>query len=193
MIGECQKSQKRWKGTCEDGTAFSSSLCNKKLIGARSFSKGLKAAGIKISTEYDYNSTRDFYGHGTHTSSTVAGNHVLGVSRFGYAKGNARGVAPRAHVAMYKVLWAVDTLKSAATDVLAGIDQAISDGVDIMSISLGFDVVPYFNDVIAIGSLSAIEKRNCCGLRCRERWSFSKHHIQWSTMDHDSRSWHTRS
>ncbi|KAK9913121.1 hypothetical protein M0R45_036945 [Rubus argutus] len=149
---------KRWKGTCEDGTQFSSSLCNRKLIGARSFSKGLKAAGIKISTKYDYNSARDFYGHGTHTSSTAAGNHVLGVSHFGYAKGNARGVAPRAHVAMYKVLWAEDTEKSAATDVLAGMDQAISDGVDIMSISLGFDIVPYFNDVIAIGSLSAVEK-----------------------------------
>ena len=35
----------QWKGQCENGTAFSPSACNKKLIGARSFSKGLKAAG----------------------------------------------------------------------------------------------------------------------------------------------------
>ncbi|KAL5847375.1 hypothetical protein ACOSQ3_010899 [Xanthoceras sorbifolium] len=148
----------RWKGQCENGTAFSPSVCNKKLIGARSFSKGLQAAGINISKEYDYNSTRDFFGHGTHTSSTAAGNHVPGVSHFGYARGTARGVAPRAHVAMYKVLWATDTEKSAASDVLAGMDQAIADGVDVMSLSLGFGQTPFFKDVIAIGSLSAIRK-----------------------------------
>ncbi|KAL6215478.1 hypothetical protein ACLB2K_014908 [Fragaria x ananassa] len=149
---------KRWKGACENGPDFSPSLCNNKLIGARSFSKGLEAAGIKISTKDDFDSPRDWFGHGTHTSSTAAGNYVLGASHFGYAKGTARGVAPRAHVAMYKVLWATDSEQSAASDVLAGMDQAISDGVDIMSLSLGFESLPYFNDVIAIASLSAIEK-----------------------------------
>ncbi|KDP41709.1 hypothetical protein JCGZ_16116 [Jatropha curcas] len=148
----------RWKGQCENGTAFSPSSCNRKLIGARSFSKGLAAAGRKISTEFDYDSARDFFGHGTHTSSTAAGNYVPGVSHFGYARGTARGVAPRAHVAMYKVLFATDSQESAASDVLAGMDQAIADGVDIMSLSLGFDQKPYFNDVIAIASLSATEK-----------------------------------
>jgi subtilisin family serine protease len=148
----------RWKGKCENGTAFSPSACNRKLIGARSFSKGLIAAGRKISTEYDYDSARDFFGHGTHTSSTAAGSYVLGANHFGYARGTARGVAPAAHVAMYKVLFATDTEESAATDVLAGMDQAIADEVDIMSLSLGFTQTPYFNDVIAIASLSAMEK-----------------------------------
>ncbi|WCJ35451.1 Subtilisin-like protease [Euphorbia peplus] len=147
-----------WKGQCENGTAFSPSNCNRKLIGARSFSKGLKAAGRNISTKFDYDSPRDFEGHGTHTSSTAAGSQVSDVSYFGYAKGTARGVAPRAHVAMYKVLFATDSLESAATDVLAGMDQAIADGVDIMSISLGFPQSSYFEDVIAISSLSAMEK-----------------------------------
>ena len=32
----------RWKGTCENGTAFNSSHCNKKLIGARFFLKGME-------------------------------------------------------------------------------------------------------------------------------------------------------
>ncbi|KAI3513098.1 hypothetical protein L1887_20424 [Cichorium endivia] len=148
----------RWKGKCENGTAFSPSLCNKKLIGARSFSKGLRAAGINISTEHDFDSARDFLGHGTHTSSTAAGNYVFGVSHFGYAKGTARGIAPSAHLAMYKVLWSSDSFASAATDILAGMDQAISDGVDVMSLSLGLGHMPYFDDVIAIASLSAIEK-----------------------------------
>ncbi|WCJ35450.1 Subtilisin-like protease [Euphorbia peplus] len=147
-----------WKGQCENGTAFSPSNCNRKLIGARSFSKGLKAAGRNISTKFDYDSPRDFDGHGTHTSSTAAGNQVLGESYFGYARGTTSGVAPRAHLAMYRVLFESDTAETAATDVLAGMDQAIADGVDIMSISLGFPHSPYFQDVISIASLSAIEK-----------------------------------
>ncbi|KAG8654778.1 hypothetical protein MANES_05G175400v8 [Manihot esculenta] len=149
---------KKWKGQCENGTAFSPSNCNSKLIGARSFSKGLIAAHRNISTKIDYNSPRDFFGHGTHTSSTAAGNHVPGVSHFGYARGTATGVAPRAHISMYKVIFATDTAETAASDVLAGMDQAIADGVDIMSLSLGFNQTHYFNDVIAIASLSAIEK-----------------------------------
>ncbi|KAF8038679.1 hypothetical protein BT93_B1272 [Corymbia citriodora subsp. variegata] len=138
----------RWKGECENGTAFSPSNCNRKLIGL----------GLNISEMYDYNSARDYDGHGTHTSSTGAGAPVLGASHFGYASGIARGIAPAAHVAMYKVLWAMDTYESASSDVLAGMDQAIADGVDVMSLSLGILLTPYFNDVIAVASLSAIEK-----------------------------------
>ncbi|XP_068658187.1 subtilisin-like protease SBT3 [Aristolochia californica] len=148
----------RWNGACENGTQFSPSLCNRKLIGARSFSKGLKAGGRNISTKYDFDSPRDFFGHGTHTASTAAGAFVQNADYFGYAEGTAKGLAPGARLAMYKVLWATDTYESASTDVLAGMDQAIADGVDIMSLSLGFDFLPYYDDVIAIGALSAVQK-----------------------------------
>jgi subtilisin family serine protease len=148
----------RWKGTCENGTAFSPSACNRKLIGARSFSKGLQAGGIEISKEHDFNSARDYDGHGTHTASTAVGNLVPGVSHFGYARGTARGMAPGARLAIYKVLWKTNTIETAATDILAGMEQAILDGVDIMSLSLRLNQTSYFTDVIAIASLSAIEK-----------------------------------
>ncbi|KAF3955215.1 hypothetical protein CMV_019540 [Castanea mollissima] len=148
----------RWKGKCENSTTFSPSYCNRKLIGAQSFSKGLQAAGINISNEPFFNSARDYMGHGTHTASTAVGNYVHDVSHFGYARGTARGVAPRAHLAVYKVLWATSTRESASTDVLAGMDQAIEDGVDIMSLSIGINQTSYFTDSIAKGSLSAIEK-----------------------------------
>ncbi|KAE8683333.1 putative Subtilisin-like serine protease 2 [Hibiscus syriacus] len=46
----------------------------------------------------------------------------------------------------------------AESDVLAAMDQAIADGIDIMSLSLGFEQSPYFRYIIAIGSLSAYEK-----------------------------------
>ncbi|KAI3807201.1 hypothetical protein L1987_23126 [Smallanthus sonchifolius] len=44
----------RWKGKCENGTACSPSIYNNKLIGARSFSKGIQATSINISTEVDF-------------------------------------------------------------------------------------------------------------------------------------------
>lgn len=67
-----------WRGECETGDEFNSSLCNRKLIGARSFSKAMNQRGLNISKTDDYDSPRDYWGHGTHTSSTAAGSPVEG-------------------------------------------------------------------------------------------------------------------
>ncbi|XP_042455620.1 subtilisin-like protease 4 [Zingiber officinale] len=133
----------RWKGSCELETG-----CNNKLIGARSM-----IAGGGGSPPIDES------GHGTHTSSTAAGNFVRNASYFGFAKGTAAGMAPRAHLAIYQVCTgALGNDSCSSADVLAGLDSAVKDGVDILSISLAGDSIPLDQDPIAIGSFAAASK-----------------------------------
>ncbi|KAF9623050.1 hypothetical protein IFM89_036186 [Coptis chinensis] len=143
----------KWKGKCVSDIAFNSSMCNKKLIGARFYNKGLIANRPDLNITL--NSIRDTDGHGTHTSSTAVGNYVEGASFFGYGQGTAKGVAPQAHLAIYRALW---DHHAYASDVIAAIDQAIEDGVDILSISMGYGGVPLYEDPIAIASYAAAQK-----------------------------------
>ncbi|KAK9096961.1 hypothetical protein Sjap_022458 [Stephania japonica] len=143
----------RWKGKCVSDSAFKASMCNKKLIGVRSFNKGLIAHRPELNISS--NSSRDDEGHGSHTSTIAAGSFVKSASMVGYANGSAIGVAPLAHIAMYKVLWDDHAYSS---DILAAMDQAIEDGVDIISISLGDGENSLYEDAIAIASFAAMEK-----------------------------------
>ncbi|RZB71939.1 subtilisin-like protease SBT1.8 [Glycine soja] len=147
----------RWRGNCESAPDFDPSLCNNKLIGARSFSKGYRMASANARKNREPASPRDLDGHGTHTASTAAGSAVSNATLLGYATGTARGMAPQARVAAYKVCW---TGGCFASDILAGMDQAIQDGVDVLSLSLGgsSSSVPYYFDNIAIGAFAALER-----------------------------------
>ncbi|MFS8003687.1 putative cucumisin [Helianthus anomalus] len=89
----------KWKGKCEVAG------CNNKLIGVRNF--------VNSSTS----SPLDEDGHGTHTSSTAAGNFVK-----------------------------------------AGMDAAIEDGVDVLSLSIGGPSRPFYSNLLATGALAAIQK-----------------------------------
>ncbi|KAL4318257.1 hypothetical protein GQ457_18G012850 [Hibiscus cannabinus] len=92
----------KWHGECESGPKF----CNKKLVGARSFSKDYHMAnggGGVFKKPREIESPRDKDGHGTHTASTAAGSHVANSSLLGYACEIARGVAAHARIAAYKV------------------------------------------------------------------------------------------
>lgn len=152
----------RWKGFCQSGQNFDPAAhCNNKLIGARYFIDGFLAANGKTfnaTKMNDFLSARDSDGHGTHCTSTAGGSFVNNASLSGLALGTVRGGAPKARVAMYKVGWEGGEVSSA--DILKAFDEAIHDGVNVLSISLGFELPLYpevdKRDVIYYGSFHAV-------------------------------------
>ncbi|CDP05276.1 unnamed protein product [Coffea canephora] len=144
-----------WKGNCEIGRAFGRHHCNRKIIGARVFYRGYEAASGKINERDEYKSPRDQDGHGTHTAATVAGSAVHGANLFGYAYGTAQGMAPGARIVPYKVCWTGGCFSS---DILSAVDQAVADGVNVLSISLGGGVASYYRDSLAVAAFGAMEK-----------------------------------
>ncbi|CAA2934486.1 subtilisin-like protease [Olea europaea subsp. europaea] len=147
----------KWKGGCVVTPDFPATACNKKIIGARAFYLGYSASrGTTMEESNESKSPRDTEGHGTHTASTAAGSRVTNASLFGYAKGEARGMAIKARIAVYKICWASGCYDS---DILAAMDQAIEDGVDVISLSVGANghPPPYDYDSIAIGAFGAAE------------------------------------
>jgi hypothetical protein len=129
-----------WHGKCKPGEKFNASMCNQKLIGAQWFNAGWGGdAGIDEKRPWEFNSVRDYNGHGTHTSSTAGGNH--GVTTTGPASvfGPISGMAPHARIAMYKALWSLQDASTASgytSDLVAAIDQAVADGVDVINYSV---------------------------------------------------------
>jgi subtilisin family serine protease len=132
---------KKWKGVCAGGRNFN---CNKKIVGARFYG-------------FNDESARDLEGHGTHTASTAGGSDVKGASFNGLAKGTARGGVPYSRIATYKVC--NDQGQCDGHALLSAFDDAIADGVDVITISLGRpDMIDFLNEPISIGSFHAMEK-----------------------------------
>ncbi|KAL5818882.1 hypothetical protein ACOSQ4_022724 [Xanthoceras sorbifolium] len=104
-----------------------------------------------------FRSPRDSSGHGSHTASTAAGRYVTNMNYKGLAAGGARGGAPMARIAVYKTCWDSGCYD---VDLLAAFDDAIRDGVHILSLSLGPDAPQgdYFSDAISIGSFHAASR-----------------------------------
>lgn len=131
----------KWKGHCE---FTGKRTCNNKLIGARNL---LKTASEEPPFE-------NFF-HGSHTASEAAGAFVANASVFGNAWGVAAGMAPKAHIAMYKVC--DDKVGCTESAILAAMDFAIEDGVDVLSLSLGLGSLHFYEDPIALGAFTAVQ------------------------------------
>uniref|UniRef100_A0A1J3DLP5 Subtilisin-like protease SBT3.5 n=1 Tax=Noccaea caerulescens TaxID=107243 RepID=A0A1J3DLP5_NOCCA len=160
---------KRWKGSCDSKQSFNgSTVCNRKLIGAKYYVSGISSGADESNwntTENpEYISPRDFNGHGTHVAATAAGSFVPDASYLALGRGIARGGAPRARIAMYKACWHIasrGTASCSAADLLKAIDEAIHDGVDVLSLSLSLP--PMFPEVdarnpLAVGAFHAVAK-----------------------------------
>ncbi|KAK4489180.1 hypothetical protein RD792_004974, partial [Penstemon davidsonii] len=120
----------KFRGKCAIGMHFPLSACNGKIVGAQYFARAAIAAG-------EFNSTRDFAS--PHTASIAAGNHHVPVIVNNFNYGYASGMAPGARIAVYKALYSFGGYTS---DVVAAVDQAVEDGVDILSLSIGPANVP---------------------------------------------------
>ncbi|XAR65155.1 Cucumisin [Bertholletia excelsa] len=135
---------KKWKGGCYGGSNFT---CNNKIIGARNYNSLLLSDGT----------ARDIEGHGSHTASTAAGRRVGGASFYGVGAGTARGATPSARIAVYKACHRIGGCRD--VDVLAAFDDAIADGVDILTVSLGTNTpADLTDDPVAIGAFHAAQR-----------------------------------
>ncbi|KAL3639036.1 hypothetical protein CASFOL_016943 [Castilleja foliolosa] len=107
--------------------------------------------------DLDYITTAgDEQGHGTYVASIAAGVPVCGASYYGLAKGTARGGSPCSRIAVYRVCGGDGGCVSSR--ILKAFDDAIADGVDILSISLGGVFKDLLADIVAIGTFHAMEK-----------------------------------
>ncbi len=133
-----------WTGICDTGDD-ETFACNNKLIGARYYKDAFETVYDVQYALGETASPRDSDGHGSHTAGTAAGNEGVTAVRFGTDIGTLSGIAPRARVAMYKVCWNSDYVTPEGDDeagcfygdTMAGIDQAVADGVDVINYSIG--------------------------------------------------------
>lgn len=124
----------KYRGKCEVDPDTKRSFCNGKIVGAQHFAKAAIAAGA-FNPSVDYASPLDGDGHGSHTAAIAAGNNGVPVRLHGYEFGKASGMAPCARIAVYKALYRL--FGGFVADVMAAIDQAVHDGVDILNLSVG--------------------------------------------------------
>lgn len=153
-------------GNCE--IAEFAHMCNNKLIGVRSYEvitdtyadpvfqpdeKSWLVEAKRPANGEDYN------GHGSHTASTAAGNTLLNVDHVipqlqeisdglptGLVFPSISGVAPRANIIMYQACHPSDNSYGdlnagcPGSALLSSIEDAITDGVDVINYSIGSSV-----------------------------------------------------
>lgn len=112
--------------------------CNDKLIGMYDFTSSSASR-----------SATDLNGHGSHTASTIAGNHWN--APFGGATFTISGVAPHANVIAFRVCTSGCSSSASAQSV----NQAIVDGADVLNYSISGGTSPW-NDSVSVAFRNAV-------------------------------------
>lgn len=130
---------RRFRGNCtaapEDST-WAESDCSAKIVGAQYFVEGFGSDEVTSSANL---SPRDSHGHGTEVASIAAGASDVSARFAGRAIDRFSGVAPQSHIAVYKACWTAPDPSDdgcASADLVAGIDQAVADGVDVLNLAV---------------------------------------------------------
>ncbi len=101
-------------------------------------------------------SARDRVGHGTALAAIVAGMRTAG------PMATISGVAPKAWIGSYKVFGTPGTNDSASdAAIIKAIDDAVSDGMDVINLSLGSDIAPRLDEDLEV---QAIERATHAGV-----------------------------
>ncbi|MFB7368389.1 S8 family serine peptidase [Streptomyces sp. NPDC056222] len=117
----------------DTGADLNNADIKSEIVGSQSFISG---QGVQ-----------DGHGHGTHVAATVAGSGAN-------SGGKHKGVAPGADLLIGKVL--SNTGQGPTSSILAGMEWAVAEGADIVSMSLGGDDAPGEDPLtVAVDSLSA--------------------------------------
>ena len=86
--------------------------------------------------------------HATHVAGIAAGNYRTRVTR----TSRVSGVAPKAYLGNYKVLTIPDRdfgLNGNSAEIVAGIEAAVRDGMDVINLSLGEAEIDPSHDIVA--------------------------------------------
>ncbi|VAI17598.1 unnamed protein product [Triticum turgidum subsp. durum] len=127
-----------WRGQCVDAPGFNASLCSNKLVGAKSFGA--------------FSNPREINVRSTAACSSRRPTEVPSADLFKFAGGRASGVARMARITMYKAcIWGGCSLSA----ITAAIDAAVSDGVDLISLSFGGLVEAFYDDLLAVATFGA--------------------------------------
>ncbi len=123
-------------GTCRPGEDWSPGTCSAKLVAASWFVAGFGEDAVAADEPL---SARDVRGHGTQLASIAVGNAPVDVALPGL-RATFSGVAPRARLAAYKACWSSPDPADdgcATADLVAAIDRATRDGVDVLNLGVG--------------------------------------------------------